>query len=151
MDRRDTVSRLAVPLLLGLLSLAMPAAANEQLVLIVGARSELTPPGSAAVRRLFLGLTVTRESHALHPLLNESDPHIKEVFLQNVVSMSDLAYDRRILQLTNQEGRHPPPAYKDKERLIRSLAEDPDAVSYAWSRDVAADARVKVLRVLWSD
>lgn len=150
---RAAASRWRLTLLLTLLLTlaASPAESADQLVLVVGARSEVTPLGFAAVRQLFLGLTVLRAGQRLHPLLNEADGRIREVFLQNVVSMSDTTYERRILALAVQEGRPPPPVYKDRAQLLRALAEDPAAVSYAWLRDVESDKRIRVLRVLWSD
>jgi hypothetical protein len=152
MDCRAAMSRWVSTLLLALVVAgATPARAGEQLVLIVSARSDLTQLGSAAVRKIFLGLTVTRSGNRIHPLLNESDAHLKAVFLQNVVSMSDETYDRRILRLTLQEGRTLPAGFRDTAQLLDAVAEDPYAVSYVWMKDVEMDKRIRVLRVLWSD
>jgi len=154
-ERGDTVIRLRMMSLAMLLALWLPAAAagiqKRELVLIVSARSDLSTLGSAAMRKLFLGITVTRGSRRLRPLLNVSDPLVREVFLQNVVSMSDANYDRRMLRLTAQEGRPPPDAFKNKRLLFDAVADDPDAVSYAWRGDVEPDPRIHIIRVIWSD
>jgi hypothetical protein len=100
---------------------------------------------------LFLGLTVTQNGSRLRPLLNESDAQIKELFLQNIVSMSDSTYDRYVLRLSLLQGRTQPTVYKSESALIDAVAADPTAVGYAWAKDVARDPRVRILRVVWHD
>ena len=130
---------------------AMPAFGDEELVLIVSADSKIEQLDSLEVRKLFLGLTVTHDGHRLRPVLNEADARVNEIFLQNVVSMSDITYDRRLLRLALQQGRTQPTAIKDTSLLIQAVGADPNAVSYAWASDVAHDSRVRIVRVLWQD
>ena len=132
-------------------ALTMPASADETLVLIVSAESKVEQLDSLEVRKLFLGMTVVHNGDRLRPLLNEAEPRLKDVFLQNVVSMTDMTYDRRILRLALQGGRSLPAVYADKAMLINTIAADPTAVSFAWARDVQHDKRIKILRVLWHD
>ena len=129
----------------------LPASADEALVLIVSADSKVEQLDSLEVRKLFLGMTVVHNGDRLRPLLNEAEPRLKDVFLQNVVSMTDMTYDRRILRLALQGGRSLPAVYADKATLINTVAADPTAVSFAWARDVQHDKRIKILRVLWHD
>ena len=67
----------------------------------------LTQLDSLQVRKLFLGLTVTQNGNRLWPVLNETDARVKEIFLQNIVSMSDITYDRSLLRLTLIQGQTP--------------------------------------------
>jgi hypothetical protein len=129
----------------------LPASADETLVLIVSADSKVEQLDSLEVRKLFLGMTVTHNGDRLRPLLNEAEPRLKEVFLQNIVSMTDMTYDRRTLRLALQGGRSLPVVYSDKVMLINSVAADPTAVSFAWAKDVQYDKRIRILRVLWHD
>jgi hypothetical protein len=146
------VKHIAATLVLVLLLGAAPrAAAAEEVVLIVGARSHIEQLDSPLVRRLFLGLTVTRNGSRLRPLLNEADPKIKDLFLQNIVSMSDSTYDRYLLRLSLLQGRTQPMVYRSESALIDAVAVDPTAVGYAWLKDVAHDARIRILRVVWHD
>jgi ABC-type phosphate transport system substrate-binding protein len=148
----NSVKRAAAAFFLALLfGAATPAAAGEELVLIVSTRSSVDQLDSPLVRRLFLGLTVTQHGNRLRPVLNESDPEIKELFLQNIVSMSDSTYDRYVLRLSLLQGRTQPTAYKNNAQLINAVAADPTAVGYVWARDIARDPRVKILRVVWHD
>ena len=148
------MKRIAVTWLFAVLvsaALTMPASADETLVLIVSVDSKVDQLDSLEVRKLFLGMTVVHNGDRLRPLLNEAEPRLKDVFLQNVVSMTDMTYDRRILRLALQGGRSLPAVYADKAMLINTVAADPTAVSFAWARDVQHDKRIKILRVLWHD
>ncbi len=149
--------RLAAFILLIACSLLLGGAASsatprtDRLVLIVSSDSDVEQLDSLAVRKLFLGMTVEHNGHRLRALLNEADPNVKEVFLQNVVSMTDTTYDRRILRLALQRGALLPTVYTDTSQLLAAVVADPTAVSFAWYRDVAQDRKIKVLRVLWRD
>jgi hypothetical protein len=151
-ERGSSVNRIAATaVLLTLLAAGTPALADEQLVLIVGADSKIAQLDSLEVRKLFLGLTVTQNGNRLRPVLNETDARVKEIFLQNIVSMSDITYDRSLLRLTLIQGQRRPSAYGDIALLLKAVAADPSAVSYAWSKDVTRDPRLRILRVLWHD
>jgi hypothetical protein len=134
-----------------LLGAALPAFAGEQLVLIVAADSKIDQLDSSLVRKLFLGLTVTQQGSRLRPVLNEADAQIKELFLQNIVSMSDSTYDRYVLRLALLQGRTQPMVYTSTAQLINAVAADPAVVGYVWARDIAHVTRVRVLRVVWHD
>jgi hypothetical protein len=141
----------ATAVLVALLTASRPVSAAEQLVLIVSADSKVEQLDSLEVRKLFLGLTVTHNGDRLRPVLDEADARVKEIFLQNIVSMSDTTYDRNVLRLALIQGQIKPIAYKDFALLLNAVIADPTAVSYAWAKDVAHDSRIKILRVLWYD
>ena len=152
MERGNPVKKIAaVAAFVMLATAAGPVMAAEQLVLIVSADSKVEQLDSQEVRKLFLGLTVTYNGDRLRPVLDEADARVKEIFLQNIVSMSDTTYDRSVLRLALIQGQVKPIAYKDIALLKRAVIADPTAVSYAWAKDVAHDSRIKVLRVLWYD
>jgi hypothetical protein len=153
MECRAAVSlrRLISLSLLAVWGCLVSAGSADTVVLIVNATTNYAALDSVEVRKLFLGLTVVRDGHTLHALRNVSDPRLDEIFLQNIVSMSDTTYERRVLTLTMQQGRTPPPSVQDKARLFAELAADPDAVSFAWAGDVAGNRNIKVMRVLWHE
>ncbi len=144
---KNFAAKLVLVLLLGALQ---PAIAREELVLIVSAKSGIQELDSPAVRKLFLGLTVTQGGIRPHAALNTANPQIKELFLQNIVSMSDSTYDRYLLRSLLQ-GRTQPQAYSNEKELVDAVAADPTLVSYVWATDVAHDPRIRTLRVLWHD
>jgi hypothetical protein len=148
----DPVKRFAGTVFLALLlSASTPVFAAEELALIVSAHSGVDQLDSPLVRRLFLGLTVTQHGNRLRPVLNEADPEIKELFLQNIVSMSDSTYDRYVLRLSLLQGRTQPPVYRNNAELINAVAADPAVVGYVWAREVAHDPRIRILRIVWHD
>jgi hypothetical protein len=154
MERGRSVKYGAAQCLLALLfsvAAILPASADETLVLIVSADSQVEQLDSLEVRKLFLGMTVAHNGHRLRPLLNEGESRLKDVFLQNIVSMTEMTYDRRILRLALQEGRSLPVIFRDKVMLIDAVAADPTAVTFAWEKDVQHDKRIRILRVLWHD
>jgi hypothetical protein len=151
-ERGNSVTKIAATaVLVTLLTATRPAWAADQLVLIVSADSKVEQLDSLEVRKLFLGLTVTYNGERLRPVLDEADVRVKEIFLQNIVSMSDTTYDRSLLRLALIQGQIKPIAYKDIALLLKAVEADPTAVSYAWAKDVAHESRIKVLRVLWYD
>ncbi len=152
MERGNSVSKIAAAAVLAtLLGASGTVFAADQLVLIVSADSKVEQLDSLEVRKLFLGLTVIHNGDRLRPVLDEADPRVKEIFLQNIVSMSDSTYDRSVLRLALIQGQIKPIAYKDIDLLIKAVIADPTAVSYTWAKDVAHDSRIKILRVLWYD
>jgi hypothetical protein len=151
-ERGNSVSKIAAAAVLAtLLAASGTVSAADQLVLIVSADSKVEQLDSLEVRKLFLGLTVIHNGDRLRPVLDEADPRVKEIFLQNIVSMSDSTYDRSVLRLALIQGQIKPIAYKDIDLLIKAVIADPTAVSYTWAKDVAHDSRIKILRVLWYD
>src|SRR3979411_2468693 len=103
MERGRSVKSIAATWLLAALvsvAAAMPASADETLVLIVSADSKVDQLDSLEVRKLFLGMTVTHNGDRLRPLLNEAEPRLKDVFLQNVVSLTALPSHRTLQRLS---------------------------------------------------
>jgi hypothetical protein len=149
--RRATRRWLAHIGVLMLMCCGPSAVAADRLVLIVSANSSVTGLNSPEIQKLFLGLTVMTNGDVLRPLRNESEDFIRQIFFQSIVSMSESAYERRVLALTLQQGRTAPPLYRNTKMLLDAVATDPAAVSYAWAADVAKDPRIKTLRVLWHE
>lgn len=151
MERSPVVKRwLHLALLLSLVAVS-PDSRARTLVLIASSVAPEQTLDALAMRKLFLGLPVSIDGAALHPLRNVSEPTIDDAFLQYVVSMSESAYDRHILSLFNTRGQPRPPQFSSVPMLLAHLENDPRAVSYAWKEDVVTDPRIKVLRVLWHE
>jgi len=126
-------------------------AAERQVVLVVSSTSPVQQLDPIEVQKLFLGLPVVRDDHALRPVRNVSDDQLTNIFLQYVVAMSQSAYDRRILAQVLQQGRPRPAELRTNKQLIEALTTDRYAVSYMWLRDVPANPHMRILRVLWTE
>jgi len=144
--RRALLSLLLFCSLLGSLR-----AGQQTVVLVVRADSSVTDLDSIAVRKLFLGLPVLISGKPLHPVRNRADQQLDEIFLQQIVAMSQSAYDRQVLIGLNRQGSIRPAEVTAQTRALEILYDDPNAVTFMWLRDVAHDPRVRVIRVLWSD
>lgn len=138
-------------ILLGWLATQSCGATSNTLVLVVRTDSKVTDLDSITIRKLFLGLPVLINGSLLHPLRNRTDSELDPIFLQQIVAMSQSAYERQILVGVNRQGWLRPAEVTDKERLIEILHSDPSAVTFAWLRDVVHDPRIRVIRVLWSE
>lgn len=141
----------ALAIVVALLALlAAPLTAGDlRVVLVVAADSPIEHLDPIEVRKVFLHVPVYRDGHPLRAVVNASDPRLEQIFLQHVVAMSRSAYDRRMLSLALQHGTPRPAEPGSREELLKILLRDPLAVTFAWEQDVAADTRVRILRVLW--
>jgi hypothetical protein len=136
--------------LLLLFGMVLPAVgAGDRVVLIVNAAGPAAALDAIDIKRLFLGIPVERGEITLHALRNDSDERLKQVFLQYVVSMSETAYQRRLLMLALEQGRSMPPAYADGAQLLAAVAANSGAVSYAWESAALRNPRLRILRTLW--
>jgi hypothetical protein len=124
---------------------------QQSVVLIARADSNVPDLDSLTVRKLFMGWPVLVNGAPLHAIRNRSDPQLDEVFLQQVVAMSQSSYERQILIGLNRQGSIRPDEATSQERVLQGLVADPNAVSFAWLRDVAHNPKIRVIRVLWSD
>jgi hypothetical protein len=124
---------------------------SQAVVLVVGRDSSVVDLDPVTVRKLFLGLPVLINGHPLHPLRNRSDPRLDPIFLQQIVAMSQSAYDRQILVGVNRQGWLRPLEVTSGRRVLDALYSDPGAVTFMWLRDVEHDPRIRVIRVLWAD
>ena len=124
---------------------------SQAVVLVVGSESSVVDLDPVTVRKLFLGLPVLINGHPLHPLRNRSDQRLDPIFLQQIVAMSQSAYDRQILIGVNRQGWLRPVELTSRPRLLEALYSDPGAVTFMWLRDVERDPKIRVIRVLWTD
>lgn len=143
--------RLILTLAISLCLLGQARPATQSVVLVVRADSSITDLDSVTVRKLFLGVPVLNNGSLLHPLRNRSEAQLDEVFLQQIVAMSQLSYDRQILTGVNRQGWLPPVEVRTSERLLDMLNADPNAVTFMWLREIAHNPKVRVIRVLWSE
>jgi hypothetical protein len=124
---------------------------SQAVVLVVGNNSAVVDLDPVTVRKLFLGLPVLINGHPLHPVRNRSDQRLDPIFLQQIVAMSQSAYDRQILIGVNRQGWLRPVEITTGAHLLETLYSDPNAVTFMWLRDVEHDPKIRVIRVLWTE
>ena len=123
----------------------------DSVVLIVSARSPIHEIESGELRKLFMGFRVVSGGVPLRAARNRSDPRLDEIFLQNVVSLSDLVYERQLLTRRLREASALPTEFLSDDKLLDAVAQDPRTVSYAWATAAAKRSDVRVLRIVWHD
>jgi hypothetical protein len=149
--RRHTVKP-APWVLIGVLLLCSASTARaDSVVLVVSARSPIQELESGELRKLFMGFRVVSDGAPLRAARNRSDPRLDKIFLQNVVSLSELVYERQLLARRLREASAPPAEFSSNDKLLDAVAHDPRTVSYAWATATAKRSDVRVLRVLWHD
>jgi hypothetical protein len=124
---------------------------SQSVVLVVGPASSVMDLDPVTVRKLFLGLPVLINGHPLHPVRNRSDQRFDPIFLQQIVAMTQAAYDRQILIGVNRQGWLRPTELVSRAHVLEVLYSDPNAVTFMWLRDAEHDPKIRVIRVLWTD
>jgi len=128
------------------------AYANEALVLVASQESPIHELTSLEIRKLYLGFNVRdRSERQIVALTNKSDTRVMTVFLQNVMAMTQRAYNRRLLTLAVQSGRARPRSVASLDQLHELLLSDRMMVTCMWKADVDEFSGLKVLRVLWTE
>lgn len=127
------------------------AARADAVVLIVGAQSPIHELDSVDVRRVFMGFHVISGGVPVRGARNRSDPRLDKIFLQNIVALSELVYERQLLNRRLREAGALPAEFAGENQLLDAVAHDPQMVGYAWAAAAAKRPDVRVLRILWHD
>jgi hypothetical protein len=98
-----------------------------------------------------MGFRVVSGDLELHAARNRSDARLEKIFLQNVVALSELIYERQLLARKMREGSPVPTDFVRNDQLLDEVAHDPRIVSYTWASAAAKRTDVRVVRVLWHD
>jgi len=151
MERRHTVKPAQWVLIAVLLLCGASTTRADSVVLIVSARCPIHELESGELRKLFMGFRVVSGGVPLRAARNRSDPRLDKIFLQNVVSLSELVYERQLLTRKVREATALPTDFLRDDELLDAVAHDPRTVSYAWATAVAKRSDVRVLRILWHD
>ena len=144
----SATARIVAVLTLVLLS-ATGAHAQQRLVLVVAADSPIEDISVFEARKMYLGIDVLKQGNFVRPLRNASDAELEQIFLQSVIGLTKLHYERRLLSNLLRLGSVRPQEFETLDALAEELAGDKFAVTYAF--DDGRLQGVKVLRVLWQE
>ena len=148
MMRRAALSLLVI-LIVGYAPTIEAVPSRQTLVLAAAPGLDIPRLQPDEIRSLFMGAPVVKQGVRLRPLLNESDPLLREVFLQKVMFVSWKHYQRRLVEEAFRQGWPLPETVSNPHRLVRALALEPGAITYMW-QDVAQQSNVEVVQTLWS-
>ena len=122
---------------------------ERSLLLVAGHQTQPGTIPRAELRKIFLGVTVTRNGVRMKPLLNSIDSLATNVFLQQVVFMSEREYRRRLLSRVFRMGAQRPREYDDLESLVDALRSTPGSITFMWSEQFEQQSGLESLGVLW--
>jgi len=105
-------------------------AAGTRLVLVTSAQSPIHQLAPDEARKLYLGMPMMVDGKLIHPLRNNSDMTVQEMFMQKVMFMSTEAYERQILSHVFRSGGNRPPVFTQIPELLKALNSDRNAVTY---------------------
>ena len=121
----------------------------RQLVVVSSVDSPIQKITKEETRRAFMAIPTVISGIRLKPLRNESDPQLREVFLQKVIFMSKSKYEKRLVSQIFRSGGNRPSVFEDTAELIAELARSPEAITYMWSNQISESDRVRIIGVLW--
>ncbi len=125
------------------------AAHQQQVVLVSLSRQPVPALDSIQLRRLYLGMRVSRDGRVLTPLRNLTDPRLDALFVQAVMAMTARSYERRLISGKFRKARSIPSLFRDQDRLIQALKARPEAVTYMWADQAHSIPGIQVIQVLW--
>ena len=128
---------------------AQSSMAEVAVVLVTGKDSPIESISSLEVRKAYLGITVTVNEKPIRALRQRDDERLNQIFLQSVMAMSRRSYERRLLSLLLKFGTPRPIEVRNRDDLLKQLAENPSMIAYMWKSDAEADPDVRIIRVLW--
>ena len=143
--------RHAIALLLMLLlgTPSMAASNNRHLVLVTDSTTGITTLSTSEIHKLFLGLPIEKGGHSLEAAINHSDPFLYEIFLQKIVYMSSISYDRHLLSNVIQLGGRRPQVFNNTQSLITALKQKPGTVSVLWENDIRTRSDLTIIGEIW--
>ncbi len=121
----------------------------EALVLVTANNIHIDQISTKEVRKLFLGLPISREEHTLVAIANNSDPKLIQVFLQKVIFMSEHMYKRQLQLRRFQSGNRRIEGIKQIDQLVRILEDTPYSLTYMWSKTAKSFNQLHILKTLW--
>ncbi len=136
--------------LFALCPICLAQAPERSLLLVAGEQSEAGTFSHAELRKVFLGIPVTRSGVRIKPLLNLTDPLAMNVFLQQVVFMSEREYKRQLLSRVFRLGDQRPPEYDDIDELTGALRETSGSLTFMWAEQFKTRSGLVSLGVLWA-
>lgn len=143
--------RLRALLAIALLGLTCVAAAEQQLVLVTAVGCPADEISMLDVRKSYLGMGVELQDYPVRAYRLLLDERIEQIFFQNVMAMSQVTYERRMLSLVLKYGTPRPRELRSTNDLAEALGQRICGIGYMWREDAASYSSLKVIRVLWQE
>lgn len=130
-------------------TMARPSSAEQAVVLVTSTDSPIVELTALDIRKVYFGITVSIDGKRINAFRLRGDQRLNQIFLQSVIAMSEKSYERRLLSMVLKYGRPRPTEASDVAELVESISTNSQSVGYMWKSDADADARVRIIKVLW--
>ncbi len=101
------------------------------------------------IRKLFLGLPVTKEARTYGAIRNSSNEDAYQIFLQKFVRLSAKNYERKLLSRKFRSGSTNVLAADTTGRLVKALQKDALRISFIWKDEIPKDSQLVIIQTLW--
>jgi hypothetical protein len=122
---------------------------NRHLVLVTDSTTGISSLSTSEIHKLFLGLPIEKAGRPLEAAINHSDPFLYEIFLQKIVYMSSISYDRHLLSNVIQLGGRRPQIFNNTQSLINALKNKPGTISVLWENDIQTTSDLTIIGEIW--
>lgn len=139
-------------LVLAMLLLAITGysiADERRLLLITKSNYTPKPLDKNELRRLFLGMDVSRNGELLRPLVNKSSEICYQVFLQSVLSMSQKRYEHTLHSNSYRQGIKSPVIYTDQKELLEDLIKQENTISFLFYYGGEKEKGINIVQEIW--
>lgn len=126
------------------------AGETRTMVLVTGVENDFAPLTNKELKRVYLGLPVTRNGEEVTPIRNHSDMLLHEVFLQHIIFMSSRNYERQLTSKTLRSGKKRISEHSSHQELINDMHMSKNGVTYLWEDDALKYPDVIILQRLWT-
>lgn len=128
---------------------ALPRAFAEdqplQLVIVTSQQSRIKALSGPVLRKVYLGSVSGISFQPIHPLINQSNRMLHEMFLQKVLFMSKNTYERHLRHTKFPTGTVLPIHYRSEAKLIEYLNAHPDSITCLTEQAAAKKPSLRVV------
>lgn len=143
--------RRAIFLLLVCIPPSLATAADEprSVVLVMASACDIEELSTLDVRKVYLGIRVSRNGHVVRPLRLQNDDFLERVFFQYIVAMTEKTYERRLLSLTMNHGTPAPRRFESPDELATAMRDGECGLGYMWRSDAARFDDLRTIKLVW--
>lgn len=123
---------------------ARAEAPSTQLVIVTSVHSRIQVLSAPLLRKIYMG-SASNVGSQFHPLINQSDRVLHEMFLQKVLFMSQSTYERHLRHTKFSSGTVLPVAYRSEVKLIEYLQAHPDSITCMTQQMAAKTPSLRVV------
>ena len=103
------------------------------------------------LRKVFLGYSVNKDGKEISAVRNISDKDAYQLFLSQLIRLSDRNYEKRLMSKTFRTGLANVPKEKSLEAVYAELKRGDAVLSFMWLDEAQAEPGVSVIQTIGED